>query len=100
MNILEKNEIKLKKALREIDSTIKPEQISRTKDCIKIKANDEQQKQRVLKIEKHLGEEVVTSEYFQKTSTTSVIDYKYSVIIFGVPDEYSQLDIMEETNAN
>jgi len=99
-NIVEKSSVKLMKAFLEVDRSIKPEQVKKTKDCLKILCDHDEQKQKFLAMSVLLGENVSTSEHFllRKNSTDHEDEYS-KVIIFGVPIDITDPEIMECTEA-
>ncbi|MFI5406992.1 MAG: hypothetical protein ACHQ1D_10840 [Nitrososphaerales archaeon] len=70
-NIFNVNEFKIMKALKSIDPTLQQEQMTRTRDLIKIVTSTDTQKQSLLRIDQLLGIEITVSEYISKGSTSS-----------------------------
>jgi hypothetical protein len=98
-SITEKNPIKLKKFLMDMDNTLKPEQISYGRNVLKIKTRDEIQRQRFMNITKILGEEVICTDFTPYGYNNANIQRLHKIIIFGVHLDISNDEIQSETGA-
>jgi len=98
-SIRDKNSVKLKMALQDIDKSITVSQISYSKDSIKIKCLNQEQKLKLLGVKSLLGMEVETTEHTALTKTENSLNEYNKVIIFGVGLTISDNEILEETGA-
>src|SRR6267154_334748 len=98
-NLLNKNPIKLKQALTNIDGSFKGDQIKYSKDNLKIHCKSQEQKNRLLNVKILLGIEVIASEHNAISRASSNLDEYERVIIFGVSTDIEENDICEETKA-
>ena len=98
--ITEKNPIKLKKALLQVDPTLEMQQIKHIPDTIKITTKSVEQKMKFLKLDKLLGEDITVTEHRNKAKLFFSQTVKNKVIIFGVNLDISEEEIIESTGAN